>query len=208
MLDIHKKSKIGAPVIILLFILSSCKEAYTTDKSLMETSNMTSLFNAYDSSPMHTFGRLNPDAPIQTQQFDFMIGIYQCQDSLLVNGAWQHSEATWESHYILNGYAIKDTYRNSSYAGTSIRLFNTTKNKWEVHFFGMPGEHTGLWEGEEVDGKMIMRQQRTGPKGEKIESRLTFHSITNSSFEWRGELWNLDDKTVTVNWKIRAQKKL
>jgi len=167
---------------------------------------MEQLFNQYDSSSEHLFGQLNPDAPAETQQFHFMIGKFKCQDSLLINGNWKQSVATWESGYILNGFGIKDTYRNDNYAGTSIRFFNTSKKKWDVYFFGMPGEHTGLWEGEELDGKMIMKQKRTGSNEENLESRLTFYNIDKNSFEWKGELWNLDQGIATENWKIKAQR--
>lgn len=135
-----------------------------------------------------------------------MIGKFICQDSMLVDGTWKESKATWESSYILNGFGVKDTYRNDDYAGTSIRFFSKRQAKWQVHFFGMPGEHTGLWEGEAFDGKMIMRQKRTGPNGENLESKLTFYNITENSFDWKGELRNLDKGTSTVNWKIKAQR--
>ncbi len=186
--------------------VQACMETDMNEKNKSEMENQIALFNKYDPSREFEYGQLNPAAPEQTKEFQFMIGKYNCDDSLLVNGKWKHSKATWESAYILNGYGIKDTYRNDTYAGTSIRFYNTKKDKWDVYFFGMPGEHTGLWEGEKVDGKMIMRQKRKGPKGENLESRLTFYQITENSFFWKGELWNLDDETATVNWKIKAIK--
>ena len=70
----------------------------------------------------------------------------------------------------------------------------------------MPGEHTGLWEGEKIDNTMVMKQKRVGPNGENLESRLTFYNISKNYFDWKGELWNLDNNTVTVNWKIKADK--
>ena len=53
------------------------------------------LFNLYDSSEIHKFVQINPVAPQQTDEFDFMIGNFHCKDSLLVNGQRKYSEATW-----------------------------------------------------------------------------------------------------------------
>lgn len=191
-------------LIVFLIILGSCAEKETYNQS----SDMVSepLFNKYDPNQEFPLGQLNPEAPAETGQFSFMVGEFVCDDSLLVNGTWVYSKATWNSEYILNGYGIKDTYRNHNYAGTSIRVFNTTKQKWDVYFFGMPGIHSGLWEGAYEDGNMVMRQKRTGPNGEPMESRLTFYEITENSFEWKGESVNLETGSASPNWKISARK--
>lgn len=192
--------------LVLFLSMIACKSEQKPTQSEENIAPHAELFNQYDSSSDHIFGMRHPKAPSETQQFHFMIGRFICQNSLLTKGGWKESVATWESSYILNGFGIKDTYRNENYAGTSIRFFSSSKEKWEVYFFGMPGEHTGLWQGEALDGKMIMRQKRTGPSGENLESRLTFYNITENSFDWKGELWNLDKGTSTVNWKIKAQR--
>ena len=70
----------------------------------------------------------------------------------------------------------------------------------------MPGGHTGLWEGEKIDDKMIMRRTRIGINGENLEDRLTFYAITEKSFVWKGEVWNLDNNTGIIDWKIRAKR--
>jgi len=80
------------------------------------------------------------------------------------------------------------------------------KNKCDVYFLGMPEKHTGLWKGENIDNMVIMRQKRTGPKSAHLESRLTFYNIDDHSFDWKGELWDLDKNTVQVNWKIKASR--
>ncbi len=186
----------------MIFLFISCdfgKNKTGLDKNIQ-------LYNQYDPSKFDKYGKLNPAAPKASSQFSFMIGQFRCQDSLLVNGEWKTSIATWETHYILNGYGIRDVYRNENYAGESIRIYNTSKNKWEVYFFGMPGEHTGLWEGEKIGNKMVMKQNRTGPNGEHLQSRLTFYDIKDHAFRWKGEVWNLDENTAIVNWKIDANR--
>ena len=107
-------------LILISFIIFSCEKKITENKQDLKMEINQTLFNLYDSSEINKFGQVNPEAPQPTNEFDFMIGNFLCKDSLLVNGQWKYSEATWETSYILNGYAIKDTYRNNNYAGTSI----------------------------------------------------------------------------------------
>jgi hypothetical protein len=197
--SLDRKWKLFLP--IFLFLIACDSGTRSDDAILMEKH----YFNLHDPNNQVPFGSLNPSAPLETNQFDFMIGKFICNDSLLVSGQWRTSKAIWESHYALNGYGVRDVYRNENYAGESMRYFNTSKNKWDVFFFGMPGEHTGLWEGKLEDGKMIMRQKRTGSNEENLESRLIFYDITDSSFKWRGGVYNLSDDTETINWKITAK---
>ena len=190
-----------------LVVMVSCKSNEDINKNPNDGMVENNLFNQFDASEKNKFGKLNPDAPEQTKQFNFMVGEFNCDDSMLVNGEWVYSKATWNSKYILNGYAVEDTYRNETYAGMSNRYFNTKKNKWDVYFFGMPGEHFGLWEGEKVGDKMIMRQKRKGQGNKDFESILTFYDITDSSFKWKGGIKNIEKDTLIINWKISAKRK-
>ncbi|MDH5413108.1 MAG: hypothetical protein OEW87_03130, partial [Flavobacteriaceae bacterium] len=167
--------------------------------------NSSDFFNKNDIMLPNNLWHFNTEAPAETKQFAFMIGKFVCNDSLLVGGQWVESKAAWEAHYILNGFGVRDVYRNNQYAGESIRFYNSSKGKWDVYFFGMLGEHTGLWEGEYIDGKMVMKQERTGPNGEKLLSQITFYNITDDGFDWKGELIHPDTGKTTVNWKIKAK---
>ena len=56
------------------------------------------------------------------------------------------------------------------------------------------------------DGKMVMRQPRSGPNGEKRESRLIFSNISEKGFDWVGGVYDFADEVYTSNWKIKARK--
>ncbi len=187
-------------VIFILFLWSETAGAQPTDPKMH-------LFDQFDMDATHPSGRLNPDANPATKQFDFMIGRFICQDSLLIKeGTWKVSQATWEATYTLNGFAIEDQYRNDAYAGMSIRYYNPLEKKWAVHFFGMPGHHQGVWYGRVEGDRMVMRQERRKDNGSTLESRLTFYDISEEAFKWQGELVDLSTGSSTVNWKISAQR--
>ena len=51
-----------------------------------------------------------------------------------------------------------------------------------------------------------MTQARKGRNGENLMSQLTFYKISEYSFDWKGEVKNLDDNTTIIYWKIKAQR--
>ncbi len=164
------------------------------------------LFNEYDINSDYPYGRANPAAPEELQQFHFMIGTFDCDDELLVNGEWKKMQAVWTSHYTLNGHAIQDSYRNEIYAGTSLRVYNQATNLWQVSFFGMPGNHTGLWTGSRDANRIVLTSEQVAADASPQTSRLSFSQITDSSFEWLGERIT-QDGTVIPNWKISARRR-
>ncbi len=164
------------------------------------------LFNEFDMNADFPFGQPNPSAPEEIQQFHFMIGIFDCDDELFINGEWRKMKATWQTNYTLNGHAIQDHYRNEIYAGTSWRVYNPREELWHVTFLGMPGGHTGLWKGSRDGDRIVLTSEQTAPNGTISTSRLRFSQITDNSFEWLGERITADG-TVTPNWKISARRR-
>ncbi len=165
------------------------------------------LFNQFDPNDERPFGRPNPSAPSELALFAFMIGEFDCVDHLLTaDGSWREMKATWHTHYTLNGYAIQDNYRNEIYAGMSIRSYISPKNEWVVKFFGMPGGHTGLWKGGQVDDKIVLISKQTDASGSPVTSRLSFSQITADSFEWLAEKV-AEDGVATPNWRISAKRR-
>lgn len=163
------------------------------------------LFNEYDINLDYPYGRPNPVAPPGIEQFNFMIGTFDCVDELLINGEWKKMKAVWTSHYTLNGYAIQDDYRNEVYAGTSLRVYNQATNLWNVSFFGMAGNHSGLWTGSRDADQIVLTSEQVSTDGSAQTSRLSFSQITDSSFEWIGEKIS-QDGVITPNWKISARR--
>ena len=165
------------------------------------------LFNHNDPSPSLPYGQQHPEAPTELDLFAFMIGEFDCSDCLLMaNGSWKEMKAVWHTHYTLNGYAIQDNYRNEIYAGMSIRTYSSPQKAWQVAFFGMPGGHTGLWQGGRQGSKIVLTSEQTAPDGTTVISRLTFSDITLDGFEWLGEKV-LANGQATPNWQISARRR-
>ncbi len=165
------------------------------------------LFNHNDPNSNLPYGQPHPEAPKELDLFAFMVGEFDCSDRLLMaNGSWKEMKAVWHTHYTLNGYAIQDNYRNEIYAGMSIRTYSSPQNAWQVSFFGMPGGHTGLWQGGRQDSKIVLTSEQTASNGTTVISRLTFSDIGPNGFEWLGEKV-LANGQATPNWQISAQRR-
>lgn len=162
----------------------------------------------YEANEAFPYGRLNPDAPPETKQFDFMVGTCDCQDSLQnpVDGQWYSFKTIWNAKYIMNGYAIQDVGWNPIFSPTSIRVFNTSKQLWEVTYFQMPNYQTGTWTGSKEGDNMVMKKTTKGPNGASGESRLTFYDITESGFKWKSEFFG-EDGSYTSGWRIICTKR-
>ena len=62
------------------------------------------------------------------------------------------------------------------------------------------------WEGGKQGDKMVMTSEYKNADGDRIFSRLTYHDITESGFEWTSEEINLRTGEQVVDWKISARR--
>jgi hypothetical protein len=158
---------------------------------------------SFEPGPTHQYGKLNPSAPPETAQFDFMIGEFDCVDKLPgQDGKWVESKVVWNSAYFLNGTGVQDKFWSPSTVASGTRIFNQQKGVWVVNYFQTsPAYFAGVWEGKKEGDKMIMRS----PRGES-ESRLTFHNIKEDGFDWVGETVTKDGQ-ATPFWIITCQRR-
>ena len=134
----------------------------------------------YAVSADYPFGQPHPEAPPELAQFAFMIGEFDCVDELRQpDGSQVRFRAIWNAHYFLNGFGIQDEYWTPTFHTSNIRIFDPSIESWQVTFFRMPGYQSGVWQGREEGGRMVMRQggKTTGPG-------LTFHNIREDGFDW------------------------
>lgn len=164
----------------------------------------------FEPSSEYPYGRPNPEAPEKLAQFAFMIGQNDCTDERLNNasGEWDRSTRTWDAHYFMNGYAIRDTGRSGGSTNGNIRVFDSSAQEWLVTFFSMPTYGSGVWRGGMEEGNMVLKLPQKAP-GTDIDgfSRLTFSNISNSGFNWDGEWVSEDGSVVFPFWKIRCSKR-
>ncbi len=134
----------------------------------------------YAPSPAYPFGRMNPTAPPELEQFSFMIGEFECVDEMRQrDGSVNRFRAFWNAHYFLNGLGIQDEYWTPSFYTSNIRIYDPTTSQWQVTFFRMPGYQSGIWQGRKEGDNMVMRRN-----GATSGPGLIFHNVTADGFDW------------------------
>jgi len=155
------------------------------------------------------FGRANPNAPPQLQQFAFMIGRNDCREERLSNatGEWVEGYRTWDAYYFMNGNAIRDSGRSGAATNGNIRVYDAASGQWHVTYISTPVYGTGTWSGSMVEGRIELEQPQKAP-GTDIDgvNRLTFYDIQGSSFRWKGEWASLDNSIVREFWRMECEK--
>lgn len=156
----------------------------------------------YEPNAAFPYGKLNPNAPLETAQFSFMIGEFDCVDQVVnpQTGKWVKFPAIWNAKYFLNGHGIQDQYWSPRFSTSNIRIFDRKEKKWKVTFFRMPGYSSGVWSGNKIGNDLVMRQG-DDQKG----SRLTFSKITQNRFEWVGESMNKGN--ASAFWKSSCKRR-
>ena len=180
--------------VIISFVLMNCV-AFNAQQTV-------TVLVDFEPSPAHPFGRLNPKAPVETAQFAFTIGEFDCVDEAInpQDGKWVKFPAIWNAKYFLDGQAIQDQYWSPTFSTSNIRVFDAKEKKWNVTFFRMPGSSSGVWTGIK-EGETLVMRQGTDEQG----SRLTFSEITKKSFEWIGE--SMKDGKPTPFWKSSCKRR-
>jgi Protein of unknown function (DUF1579) len=177
-------------------------------------------FAGEDSGTMKTvgqeYGKLNPNAPAELARFAFLIGKWRCAARLKQDdGNWGNLKATWEGHFILDGYAIADEYRMTTMAGelmvlgTNFRSYDAKKKSWNIKWLNAL---SGTWVelgteelgGVTIDGKGITYKMKEPATGHAF-TRATYTNISENHFTWRGERSN-DDKVWEEFMVIEAER--
>mgnify|MGYP000398014167 CR=1 FL=1 len=131
----------------------------------------------YEPSAAYPFGRANPEAPPELAQFGFMIGENDCLEQRRNNatGEWVEGVRSWDAHYYMNGFAIRDSGKSGATTNSNIRVFDTANEEWAVTFFSAPAYSSGTWRGKMDGGNMVLRQAQKAP-GTNFDgfSTLTF----------------------------------
>lgn len=149
------------------------------------------------------YGRLNPDAPAQTAQFEFILGAWNCKTRFMgPDGNYREGEATWTGYYVLDGWAIKDDWHSvapdgTEFRGFNIRSFNTETGKWDNRWLPQVTLQWKYYESEQVGDTMVMTGgEGTDGQGTYVD-RNTFYDIAAEHWKWRkdrsydgGETWS------------------
>lgn len=155
----------------------------------------------YEASPAYPFGRLNPKAPSETKQIEFMIGEFDCVDRIYSsqNKKWFRFKAVRKAEYVLNGYAIQDKNWTPLWSTTNIRAYDQKTKQWHITYFKTPYS-SGIWKGGKEGNNMVFLQERG-----KTTSRLTFFNISKDSYSWKAE--SVTDGKTVMSWQFTCKRR-
>lgn len=166
----------------------------------------------YAVSKENPFGKYNPKAPKQVEDYKDLIGESKCKSERRnpdrtwakpVNMIW-----TWK--YIMNGNGVQDlTLKEDGSHGGSIRQFNKDSLKWYVHYYTNVAATSklGAWSGNKnKNGDIVLYKPQNAPNGAEGFSRLTFYNITKKGFQWKGEWVDKTESIVFPFWRISCTK--
>lgn len=164
---------------------------------------------AYEPNPAYPYGRPNPAAPPELQQFAFMVGEFDCQEATRkADGSWNEFWAIWNARYFLNGFGIQDVYWNPRFSTSNLRIFDPKAGRWKVTFFKMPGYGSGVWEGKKEGEKIVLRNQPRGPEGKKRVARLTFSNMRADGYDWIAEtITEGEEDNPRATWRAACQRR-
>ncbi|WP_081740500.1 YybH family protein [Aquimarina pacifica] len=166
----------------------------------------------YEPTGAYPFGKPNPNAPKEIQDYAPMIGICDCNSQTRnQDQTWAEPvKMTWEFKYIMNGMAVQDqTIKEDGKHSGSIRQFIADSSRWFVHYYSSatPSTTLGTWEGNKKGDKIILYKKQNAPNGMEGFFKITFHEINEKGFKWLGE-WTNKDKTISFpTWKIDCVKR-
>lgn len=149
------------------------------------------------------FGALNENAPDETEQFEFLIGEWNCTTKSLKpdRSGFVEGEGRWVGYYILDGWAIQDDWSSPApsgqiFHGTNVRSFNPQTGKWDNRWLAAGSLQWKYYEARKQGDTMVMTGgEGKDPNGDFLD-RNVFHNITENSWSWRkdrsydgGETW-------------------
>lgn len=169
---------------------------------------MTEFYNALtganqraDADPKHLFGQF-----VGEWDFEWIDGKGTVHE--------RHVPGEWIFSWILNGKAVQDlficpsrkekerlAYPDSEY-GTTIRIYNAEKQKWDV-CYGYDGKMYVL-EAERVGDDIVLTNQ---DKSEGLNQWL-FTEITPTSFHWLNQSSADAGKTWRINGELYAKRRV
>ncbi|MEW7280024.1 DUF4440 domain-containing protein [Aquimarina sp. 2201CG1-2-11] len=165
--------------------------------------------NEYEPSEAFPFGRPNPNAPKEIQDFASLIGICDCTSRTRnKDQSWAEPiKMSWEFKYIMNGMGVQDqTLKSDGKHSGSIRQFHQDSSKWYVHYYSSasPSKVLSVWEGNKKDDKIVLYRKRKAPNGTDGYYKLSFYDINSTGYKWKGEWVNLDESFSYPTWKIEC----
>ena len=166
----------------------------------------------YDVSKENPFGKYNPKAPKQLQDYKDLIGECNCtSESRKPDGSWAKPvKMIWRWKYIMNGMAVQDeTLKADGRHSGSIRQYDKDSLQWNVHYYSSSAtpKPLSVWTGNKKEnGNIVLYKNQKAPTGTDGFFRLTFYDISEKGYKWIGEWTDKTEKIVYPTWKISCKR--
>ncbi len=152
------------------------------------------------------FGSPHPDAPPELLEFGFLVGPWNCEiEWPQADGSRGKGVGTWIGRWMMDGWAIRDDFRDGFYEGfraTTFRSWDARERAWRG--FWLDGR-SGAWSRPLVEEstqrglrlRTSMSTANADGQSIEVEMRYHFHEIAERNFSWR------QDTSVDggVTWK-------
>ena len=131
----------------------------------------------------------------ESLQFDFLIGEWQVEGRRFGPSGEQAYTGVWRAQYLHGKRMVMDDFVVHGPSGqevsafVTLRTFSPITGRWEMA--GMPALQPGVngkWFGNLVAGEMHLEAEGQGPNGQTVKSRIRFHHIEPSRFEWENHM--------------------
>lgn len=161
--------------------------------------------NDHGPTAEHPYGRQHPDAPPETDQYAFMLGVFQCELEYreFRNGEWvpnQKGRATWRASWVLDGYAILDEFTDEwGSRALNLRIFDSEAGHWKIHWAAMEVPAGDILDARRVDGRMVMEAERKTPGGYEYLQRVAFEPQGPDRYRWTSEIIYGDGNSAVMD---------
>lgn len=157
-------------------------------------------------------GKLNPRAPAETRQFEFLVGHYQIHLHAWQGDAWSPPQpgvtARWNGWYGLGGMAIYDEWYNPDPAqnaegnhGVNVRLYDDEENVWKMMWIATANKTVQNLRAEMQGGVLTMWQ--LSPERPDFKANFKVHD----SDHWERISFTKDEEANWVKqYKLAASR--
>lgn len=138
------------------------------------------------------------------QYFDFWVGEWNL---IWTDGQGDPGKGTNSIQKILDDVVIQENFhategRLAGYLGKSMSVYNPQRQSWHQAWVDNQGGYIDLHGMIDGEKRIFQTDEREGPNGTKIISRMVFYDISDQSFTWDWESSTDDGESWTLNWRI------
>ena len=126
--------------------------------------------------------QLHPSAPLETRQFEFLVGDFAINLHAWQGGAWtppRPTKARWNGWYGLNGMAIVDEWYDPEPAidpnggrGINVRMYDPDEGLWKMMWISTSGKQVTDLRAQVIDGVLTMWQVNPGGANTRSEFKV------------------------------------